>query len=93
MREITIPLVHPAYPHHFPGNPVVPGVVTLGCVARACAKLGFDIETIRRCKFRAQVRPGQVLALRITESSADEWRVSLIAAGETFFNASLTRRG
>ena len=59
---------HPSLPHHFPGDPVVPGVVILGEVARIIGETrpGFWVSGIRRVKFIAPLRPGQVFTVRLS---------------------------
>jgi len=62
---------------HFPGNPILPGVVQVEAMAQAAVILAnqvgaFDPELhiclfmgIQEAKFRAPVRPGEVLDIRI----------------------------
>ena len=56
---------------HFPGNPVVPGVIQCEMMAQACAVLlgseltGTPYYTgIKEAKFRKVVRPGDVLTIQ-----------------------------
>lgn len=57
----TIPADHPALPGHFPGNPIVPGVVLLNYV---CAAVRREAGENVRCsgfpsvKFLAPLLPG-----------------------------------
>ena len=63
---------------HFPGNPIVPGVVQVEAMAQAAALLAqlsgsFDPATqlclfigIQEAKFRAPVVPGDVLDIEVT---------------------------
>ncbi|PKK39281.1 3-hydroxyacyl-[acyl-carrier-protein] dehydratase, FabZ form [Clostridiaceae bacterium JG1575] len=55
---------------HFPGNPVLPGVIQCEMMAQACAVLlgegGKKIPYftgIREAKFRAPIRPGDLLKI------------------------------
>ncbi len=69
MKHVTpwcAPLDHPAYAGHFPGTPIVPGVMLLDVVMRAItAQSGRALEPceIRSLKFLSVVQPGQALAV------------------------------
>lgn len=61
---MTIPLRveadHPALPGHFPGDPVVPGVVLLDRIASAIERDGGGaLRGILAVKFLAPLRPGE----------------------------------
>jgi 3-hydroxymyristoyl/3-hydroxydecanoyl-(acyl carrier protein) dehydratase len=63
---LEIPADHPALPGHFPGNPIVPGVVLLDAALAAIeAALGLDLRQyqLASAKFLAIVRPGERLAI------------------------------
>lgn len=61
---------HPALAGHFPGNPVVPGVVLL---ERVCAvvesRSGLRVTGIPQVKFLHPLRPGESVELRIERSA------------------------
>ena len=67
--ELDIAVDHPAFAGHFPGAPIVPGVVLLDEALRALASL-FGVPlgrcTIREAKFRSVLRPGEPLALEVS---------------------------
>jgi len=67
--NFTIEADHPSLAGHFPGHPVVPGVVILSRVfAALCARPNLPrIVGIRRVKFLRQVLPGQRLRLEVEE--------------------------
>ncbi len=65
--KLAIPVDHPAFAGHFPGRPILPGVVLLDAVIRAVAG-GHAHEAARawsivNAKFHATVAPGQSLTL------------------------------
>lgn len=67
---VTIPEEHPALPGHFPGNPVVPGVVTLGEVLQALrtqAKKPLTVLGMPSVKFFTTLRPGRQLVIHLQE--------------------------
>lgn len=59
---------HPALPGHFPGRPVVPGVVLLDRVAAAIeTQFGARISALPQVKFLTPLLPGQEAELRLEE--------------------------
>jgi 3-hydroxymyristoyl/3-hydroxydecanoyl-(acyl carrier protein) dehydratase len=76
--ERTIATDHPALPGHFPGDPVVPGVVLLDEVIDAATDgLGFSRAqgwTVRSAKFLRPVRPGDTLTIRLSPEAGDALR-------------------
>ena len=66
--RFCVPATHPALPGHFPGRPVVPGVVLLDQVAalieRACAA---PIGSLPQVKFLRPLLPGQEAELSIED--------------------------
>ena len=66
--ESALPVAadHPAYPGHFPGNPILPGVVILAEVLAAVAASGGRPAsgwTLANAKFLSPVTPGMPLTL------------------------------
>lgn len=70
--QFTVSSTHPSLPGHFPGRPVVPGVVLLSHLfelveAHDCCR----VVGIRRLKFLHPVLPEQTLHLEIVDRRPD----------------------
>jgi 3-hydroxyacyl-[acyl-carrier-protein] dehydratase len=84
MRSVRVPIApdHPAFAGHFPGNPLLPGVVLLAhaqevLLARPdCARWFAAGAVLNAVKFLAPVRPGADLEVRWTED-AERGRVDV----------------
>lgn len=72
--RLTFPPDFLGFQGHFPGNPILPGVVlveaVLGVVEGAYGK-PLRLQRIASAKFREPVRPGQTIAIDCS-SSGDE---------------------
>ena len=74
----TIGADHPALPGHFPGDPIVPGVVLLNEVLTALPQA----MNIPWAKFHAPLRPGEEFVIRIDDRRFSVHRGgTLIASG------------
>ncbi len=63
--QFTIPASHPSLPGHFPGRPIVPGVVLLDEVFSLLRAMfpSERIASVSRVKFTTPVRPDQTVAV------------------------------
>ena len=80
-RELVVDAGHPSLPGHFPGEPVVPGVLLLAQVESALLERGLRIVGCKRVKFVAPVLPGQryVLDLELRDLDAVTFTMKLPA--------------
>ena len=66
VTRISVPADHPSLPGHFPGNPVVPGVVLLDLVYEAIADAHpVELVSIASTKFLHAVTPHMSLDLHV----------------------------
>ncbi len=85
MTPLTISAEHPALAGHFPGTPIVPGVVLLDAALRA---VELDTTTaatrwrIGTAKFVSPVRPGEELMLEHECLANGSLRFSVLRGGQ-----------
>jgi len=66
VTALAVAADHPAYQGHFPGTPVLPGVVLLDATIDALEKAGkgpTGYWEVSSAKFQSLVRPGESLTL------------------------------
>jgi 3-hydroxyacyl-[acyl-carrier-protein] dehydratase len=75
--RFAIPADHPSLPGHFPGQPVVPGVVLLDRIAAAIEAAGFPpLRRLPAVKFLAPLLPGQRVDLTAVRTGT-RWRLRI----------------
>lgn len=80
---------HPSLPGHFPGNPIVPGVVLLDCVLEAIEAAHGPLGALRlpQVKFLQPLLPGEAARVEL-DGAAPRWRFrvlrgdALLASGD-----------
>ena len=78
--RFDIPVDHPCFPGHFPGQPILPGVLLLERVmSLAQASLGKPLNecTVYNVKFLAAVMPGDVLDVQLTSTNLNEYKFTI----------------
>jgi len=90
----TVPVDHPAFAGHFPGNPIVPGVVLLDR-AILCAEqlIGQPVThwQIGNAKFLSPVGPGETLHFALEQKASGTVAfIARVADGWTVSSGSLT---
>ncbi|MFC0676529.1 hypothetical protein ACFFGH_01520 [Lysobacter korlensis] len=76
---------HPCLPGHFPGRPLVPGVVILDRVIEAVEAAHGPLDALRlpQVKFLQPLLPGETAEIELTPAAdAPRWRFS-VRRGET----------
>ena len=86
MTDLSLPLSvaadHPAYAGHFPGHPILPGVVLLDAALYALAsREGLEAASgqIKSAKFLSPVSPGEALRLDYAATAAGMFRFAVVA--------------
>ena len=74
VSRVTISADHPSLPGHFPGQPIVPGVLLLDAVLQAAAaaapERGAPARLVR-AKFPAPVAPGAAVEITLATRAGD----------------------
>jgi 3-hydroxymyristoyl/3-hydroxydecanoyl-(acyl carrier protein) dehydratase len=88
-QPLCIAADHPALPGHFPGNPVVPGVVLLDAVAAALERAwDLELRALPQVKFLRPLRPEEMAVLEI-ERGADALKFQIRAGAELIASGTL----
>ena len=73
-KSLSVPGDHPVFTGHFPGRPIVPGVMLLEWaqaeIGRACGRAPHALR-VREAKFFTPLEPGQAAHLHF-ETPADD---------------------
>jgi 3-hydroxyacyl-[acyl-carrier-protein] dehydratase len=82
--QFLVPPDHPSLPGHFPGRPVVPGVVVLDRVLDAIEAAHGPIGALRlpQVKFVQPLLPGETAHVAL-DGDAPHWRFRVTRNGET----------
>lgn len=81
--RFTVPASHPALPGHFPGRPVVPGVVLLAHVQAAIEAAHGPLPAFRlpQVKFLRPLLPGEPALVElehVDDASGPRWRFRVL---------------
>jgi 3-hydroxyacyl-[acyl-carrier-protein] dehydratase len=87
--EFVVDHGHPCLPGHFPGRPLVPGVVVLDQVLAAIESAHGPLGALRlpQVKFASPLLPGEVARVEL-DGASPRWRfrvlrgATLVASGE-----------
>lgn len=79
---LTVAPDHPAYAGHFPGQPILPGVVLLDAAMHAIAAEAGQADApcqVRAAKFLSPVAPGEPLTLRASPAPGGGVRFEIVS--------------
>lgn len=88
-----VPVAHPAFPGHFPGRPILPGVVLVDQAMRLAAQAigpGVAIRGLGNAKFFQPVAPGTSLLFRYPPATATALRFDILADERIVASGSFT---
>ncbi len=86
-----VPVDHPAFAGHFPGRPIVPGVVLLDHAIQAVTQaLGTPVVGIGNAKFLSPVGPGAELEFSWQAGAGRAVRFDIASDGVAVATGSLT---
>lgn len=88
----TVPLDHPAFAGHFPGTPILPGVVLLDIALQVIAgasKLVLDRCEIGSVKFLSPASPGDALVIQHELSPSGGIRFEILAGSRKIASGSI----
>ncbi len=88
----TVAPDHPVFAGHFPGTPIVPGVMLLDTALHAiAAATGIALDTceIGSVKFLARANPGEELVIRHVRSAGGAIRFDILAGARKIASGSI----
>ena len=91
----TVPLDHPAFAGHFPGTPILPGVVLLDTALHAIADttgIALDLCEISSVKFLSPASRGDELVIQHTISASGTIRFDIVAGMRKIASGSIVPR-
>ena len=100
--EVTLPIApdHPAFAGHFPGAPILPGVVLLDAAVYAATQAlrttapdgserSSPICQVASAKFLSPVRPGETLTIAFVRSASASLRFDIESDGKKVSSGTL----
>jgi 3-hydroxyacyl-[acyl-carrier-protein] dehydratase len=87
----TVDADHRSLPGHFPGEPLVPGVLILTRVLSAAASVfGCEAHIVSVAKFQAPLKPGESYAIRLDRGAERNVRFEVTRGPDAIARGSIT---
>ena len=87
--RFVVPAQHPGLPGHFPGQPVVPGVVLLDHVLELTLPPGVQAAALTGVKFLAAVLPDQTIEVTAAAPRAGRIGFAATCGGRTVLRGTV----
>ena len=87
--EWTVPPDHPSLAGHFPGHPILPGVVLLDRLQIGLAAAGIAVAEISNAKFSSPARPGEALCFTAQPQASGKLSFRIDCAGRDIGSGTL----
>jgi 3-hydroxymyristoyl/3-hydroxydecanoyl-(acyl carrier protein) dehydratase len=87
-----VPLDHPAFAGHFPGKPIIPGVLLLDRALNAiAAQTGMPLDQceVRSVKFLSPARPGDELTVRFDIAASGVIRFEIVSGQRKYASGDI----
>jgi len=94
-RIVTIGASHPSLAGHFPGHPVVPGVVVLGEIMKAVREMAaknIEFMGMPSAKFMSPLNPGEPLRIRLDQQGDGATKFTCTTGSRLIASGSLHYR-
>ena len=88
----TVPADHPAFAGHFPGTPIIPGVLLLDMALHAIATatgIALDACTISSVKFLSPARPGDDITFEHSVTASGTIRFEIASSTRKIASGSI----
>jgi len=91
IKQLSIADNHPCFAGHFPGNPIVPGVVILNHVQQhllTCLP-HYRIKSIAQAKFLHPLKPNEDFIICLKQNTANNIKFSCLSGSTLLVTGSL----